>query len=114
MLKGPVMARVLVTGATGFVGRHLVAHLVGRGDAVRCLVRLNSKCRQLDALGVDCVLGDVTVASSLTGPLSGAEVVYHLAGATQVVSTWQYWRVNAEGTRNLAAECARQPHPPRV
>ena len=45
------MAKVLVTGASGFIGTHLVAALAARGDEVTCLVRNSSKADHLQALG---------------------------------------------------------------
>ncbi|MCA9559970.1 MAG: NAD(P)H-binding protein, partial [Myxococcales bacterium] len=52
--------RALVTGATGFIGHHLVRRLVAMGDEVRCLVRPTSKIDEMRALGVSLVEGDVT------------------------------------------------------
>ena len=54
------MAKVLVTGASGFIGTHLVAALAGRGDQITCFVRKTSKLDRLPARGVRLVYGDVT------------------------------------------------------
>jgi nucleoside-diphosphate-sugar epimerase len=109
------MARVLVTGGTGFIGRHLVRRLAGRGDQVRCLVRSPERALQTagpDAPAVEYVRGDVTAPDSLAAAAAGMEVVYHLAGATLPLRRSDYQEVNAEGTRRLAEVCARQPTPP--
>jgi nucleoside-diphosphate-sugar epimerase len=109
------MARVLVTGGTGFIGRHLVRRLAERGDQLRCLVRSPEKARQTvgqDAPAVEYVRGDVTAPDSLAEAVAGVEVVYHLAGATLQLRKGDYQQVNAEGTRRLAEVCARQPTPP--
>jgi nucleoside-diphosphate-sugar epimerase len=111
------MARVLVTGATGFIGHHLVRRLVERGDQVRCLARsLHSKRPMLaDAAlpsAVECVLGDITVRESLDRAVAGVETVYHLAGATLPIHSNTFWLVNTLGTRNLAESCLRCPVSP--
>src|SRR5215467_2172732 len=110
------MARVLVTGATGFIGRHLVRRLVERGDQVRCLVRCLDHRALLagDPLPspVECVLGDITVRESLDRAVAGIETVYHLAGATLVIQLSNFRLVNSRGTRYLAEACARCSIPP--
>ncbi len=111
------MARVLVTGATGFIGRHLVRRLVERGDQVRCLVRNPDRLRAMPIdsplpSDVEYVRGDVTVRDSLEEAVSGVETVYHLAGATLAIHPCTYRLVNARGTRWLAEACAGRSVPP--
>ncbi|MFH1265719.1 MAG: NAD-dependent epimerase/dehydratase family protein [Planctomycetota bacterium] len=53
------MARVLVTGASGFIGSHLVAALVARGDCVTALVRKTSCLDRLESLGVSLARGEL-------------------------------------------------------
>lgn len=67
----------LVVGATGFVGRALVARLVGPGPPVRALVRDPRRMRELPP-GTEGVLGDVTDAPGLRAALRGIRVVYYL------------------------------------
>lgn len=87
------MTRALVTGSRGFVGRHLIAHLVDAGD---------------DVTGVDAEC-DVTDREAFAAALGAAapEVVYHLAALTHVGDSWhdpeRTWRVNVEGTANVLA-----------
>ena len=59
------MTRALVTGATGFIGRHLVELLREGGHEVVCLVRASSDRSALEALGCSFVVGDITDASSM-------------------------------------------------
>jgi nucleoside-diphosphate-sugar epimerase len=109
------MARVLVTGGTGFIGRHLVRRLAERGDRVRCLVRDPQRASTSagpDAPAVEYIQGDVMVPDALDAAVSGMEVVYHLAGATLPLRRSDYLEVNAEGTHRLAEACARRENPP--
>jgi dihydroflavonol-4-reductase len=107
------MARALVTGATGFIGRHLVERLVKRGDRVRCLIRRPKQEGFFDPLEVDYVRGDVLIPESLVPALQDVDVVYHLAGRTLVLSAQEYVD-NGLGSRAVAEACARQANPPVV
>jgi len=72
------MSPVLVTGATGFMGRHLVSRLLADGRAVRVLERRPSDA--FDGLAVERVTGDVTQPETLVAACAGAESVFNLAG----------------------------------
>jgi nucleoside-diphosphate-sugar epimerase len=96
--------RVAVTGATGFVGRHLVEALRQRGDAVRALARRPAPA--LVEAGVEIVPGTLADAPALQRLVEGAEVVHHLAGAIAARSEADFMRVNRDGTAHLA-EAAR-------
>jgi len=98
--------RVLVTGATGFIGTHLVHHLVKMGVEVICLVRSTSKTSRLDNLGVSFIEGDITRKESLTEAVSLVDTVFHLAGLTTSFKVESFFHVNEEGTRNLVETCA--------
>jgi NADH dehydrogenase len=69
---------ILVTGATGFVGRRVVAALRAREHSVRCLVRERARARPLESLGCDVAVGDVTEAESVRSATDGCEAVVHL------------------------------------
>jgi dihydroflavonol-4-reductase len=90
---------VLVTGATGFLGHNLVAHLVGAGYSVRALVREGSQTRQLHDLGVELAQGDLRDAASINAAARGCRYLIHAAGR------FRFWgqardfeRTNVEGT----------------
>jgi dihydroflavonol-4-reductase len=104
--------KALVTGANGFIGSHTVEALLARGDDVRCLLRPTSNRRWLEGLSYEAVLGTVDDRSSLASAVAGADVVYHCAGATKARKAESLYRVNAEGTANLADACLAQPSPP--
>lgn len=106
------MADVLVTGASGFIGFHLVQAALARGDRVTCLVRKTSAIERLASLGVRTVCGDVTDRESLRAAVAGKAVVYQVAGCTKALHVRQFYQVNTEGPRNVAEACARQPNPP--
>ncbi len=72
--------RALVTGATGFLGRHLVETLVERGDEVRALSRRASDTTELAALGVEVVRGELFDADATRRAADGCGVVFHVAG----------------------------------
>jgi dihydroflavonol-4-reductase len=93
--------RALVTGATGFVGSHVVEALAARGDAVTVLARGAAREAPLARFGVTVALGTLDDAAALAAAARGAEVVYHLAGLTAAATPADFQRVNAEGTRRL-------------
>ncbi len=97
--------KVLVTGATGFIGSHLVDALVQGGVEVRCLVRRTSDLRWLKDRPVEYVYGDCTDRSSLAEAVGGVDRIYHLAGATKVKRDEDFFTINATGTENLIRAC---------
>jgi len=111
-MTGKKMSRAFVTGASGFIGSHLVSALVSRGDEVRCLVRPTSQVAHLNQLGVELVLGDLSKPEDLREPIAGADAVYHLGGVTCALRKADLMRVNGNGTRCVAQACAAQDRPP--
>lgn len=101
--------KVLVTGATGFIGRHLTQSLASAGHEVRCLVRSTSEVGVLPAGGVELCEGDVRSAESLDKAVTGMDAVYHLAGirGETAASLDDYRAVNVQGTANLLEAGAR-------
>ncbi len=100
------MTHALVTGATGFIGTHLVRDLMRRGHDVTCLVREHSDRRQLEAFHPRFAVGDVSDRNSIHRALDGVDVVYHLAGVTKCLRTKDYAKVNEQGVANVAACCS--------
>jgi nucleoside-diphosphate-sugar epimerase len=92
---------VLITGANGFIGSHLVERLLKEGRSVRCLVRKTSDLKWLKTGQVDLAYGELTDLRSLQSAVRNVDVVIHLAGKTKAPSIEGYFKANADGTRNL-------------
>lgn len=98
--------RALVTGASGFVGSHLVELLLAQGWQVRVLLRRRSSHRWLASLPIEMVGGDITSADeSLRQAAENVDVVFHAAGLIRAVRARDFMRVNAGGTANLVQAC---------
>jgi nucleoside-diphosphate-sugar epimerase len=108
------MSFAFVTGASGFIGGHLVEALVKRGDKVRCLVRQSSQVELLTGSGIEVIRGTLDRPTLLDDALYGVDVVYHLAGATCALSRDQLFCINEQGCRAMAQACARHKRPPRL
>ncbi len=93
---------VLVTGATGFIGPHVVHALRARETPVRALVRRPDRARRLAAWGVELAQGDVTDPPSLRAACEGVDVVVHLVAIIRGRPA-DFERIMAQGTRDLVA-----------
>ncbi|MBI5210229.1 MAG: NAD-dependent epimerase/dehydratase family protein [Elusimicrobia bacterium] len=98
---------VLLTGGTGFVGRHLAEALAALGARVRCLARRSSAHQPLAALGAELAFGGLDDEEALRRASAGCEVVFHCAGATKAAAERDFHRINAEGTARLVAAVER-------
>ncbi|HYF38066.1 MAG TPA: NAD(P)-dependent oxidoreductase [Gemmatimonadales bacterium] len=100
--------KAMVTGATGFVGSHLVEALLQRGVEVTALARSADKAAALTALGVRVVPGDLHDHDALRLATQDQSVIYHVAGAVAARGENEFLRANRDGTGNLVA--AAQTH----
>jgi len=107
-MNNRVPQSILVTGASGFIGRHLVRRLNELGHRVSCLVRAASHIDELRSAGAHLVTGDVTDPAGIGQALavSQAGIVFHLAGLTKAQRTDDFLRVNEGGVESVAAACA--------
>jgi nucleoside-diphosphate-sugar epimerase len=94
--------KVLITGATGLLGGHLIRELRERGEDIRALVLPVENTDRLVEQGVEVVRGDVTDASTLGSAVKDIELIFHLAG---MMGVWrplaEYRLVNVTGSENL-------------
>lgn len=97
----------LVTGATGFIGTHLVERLLAGGVRVRALVRPTSDTSLLESRGVELVRGDVRDPEAVGRAVAGCGVVYHLAKAPRGSPAPILRAVNGEGAGHVARAAAR-------
>jgi dihydroflavonol-4-reductase len=101
--------KIFITGATGFIGTHLINRLVQSEHEAICLVRPTSNVKKLEKLGVTLVLGDVTDPHSVLEGMKGCDWVMNLAN---IHSFWErdrslYWKVNVTGTGNVMESALR-------
>ncbi|MCR4392999.1 MAG: NAD-dependent epimerase/dehydratase family protein [Dehalococcoidales bacterium] len=95
--------KVLVTGATGFIGGNLVRELLNQGYQVRALVRKGSKLKHLEGLDLDVAEGDLLDRASLEKALDGCEALFHTAA---LYTFWArnpgiIYETNVRGTENI-------------
>jgi nucleoside-diphosphate-sugar epimerase len=95
--------KVLVTGASGFLGSHVAERLARDGHAVRVLVRTTSDRVFLRDVDAEEAIGDVREPESLPAALDGVDAVVHAAGLVKARSEAEFESVNAGGTANLLA-----------
>ena len=98
--------KALVTGATGFVGSHLVERLLAGGMEVVCLLRRTSDPAWLAGLPVEKRTAALEEPDALRQAVAGCDYVFHVAGLTRARTARQYLAVNAEGTRRLVEAVA--------
>ncbi len=102
--------KVLITGATGFLGSHLCRRMVTQGHQIRILCRPTSNLEKLGGLPLEKAIGDVTDTESVRRATEGCEAVIHAAAD---LNYWrqdpaQQMRVNVEGTRNVAQAARKE------
>ncbi len=95
---------ILITGATGFLGRNLCEHLIGRGYRLRALARPTSDTAFLKALGIEIAAGDVRDVDSVRAAMAGCDTIIHAAARFRLWGPPELFEdVNLWGTRNVLA-----------
>lgn len=103
--------RVLVTGATGFIGLNLIKALKQKEYEIFCLIRKTGNIDKLKQLKVNLIYGDITAIESLYPATMGMDYIYHLAIAKYPRTISAYYEINSQGTENLLKACLKKsPH----
>lgn len=106
--------RILLTGASGFIGKRLVPVLRSRGWQLRLLLRNPGKMKEVACAETELFPGDLETPACFSTALEGVDAVIHLAGLVTSWRSQELYRVNGEGTRALAqAATAIRGGPPR-
>lgn len=102
---------ILVSGGTGFIGHHLIRHLIKQKQRTRVLVRRKGQIEQIgENVLIDPFFGDITDFSSLKGIMQDVDVVFHLASVINAKKETRevYWNTNVLGTQNLLNAIQRE------
>ncbi len=107
--------KILVTGASGFIGSHLVKRLLARGDEPVCLVRHTSNVSELNKQNCSIVSVELSENSAdLQSALDGVDAVIHLAAATHAVRSRDMIKCNSSILENLLTAVASRSTPPNI
>ncbi len=105
--------KILVTGATGFIGTHLSRALVAAGHELIALVRSPHKTKQLPPTGIQILKGDLALFKDPELVLPQCDLVIHLAGVIAAERTQDYTRYNFDAVKDLVECIKRQTWQPR-
>jgi len=99
--------KILITGGSGFIGRHLIVSMAKKGAHVRVLTRRHNSGNEFGNIVVEPIRGDLANRDSLRRAVDGVDIVYHLAAQ---IGKWgvpeeRYYASNVRGTRNLLDAC---------
>jgi nucleoside-diphosphate-sugar epimerase len=92
---------ILLTGGTGFIGSHVAATLIARGERVKALVRKTSNVDYLHSLGADLEVGDLKDFESVDRAVRKCNIILHLATAPDWKPSKEHWATNYHGTINV-------------
>ncbi len=97
--------KIFMTGATGFIGKHIAERLLKDGHSITALLLPEESETLLAGIDVSIVRGDITLPGTLKGVMDGSNGILHLAGAVGYGQTMENClKINRDGTRNVAAE----------
>jgi nucleoside-diphosphate-sugar epimerase len=103
-IAGPFMNKVLITGGGGFVGLAIVRQLRARG--IKCAVAGRHTYPEAEALGAECLAGDIRDREFVRKCCQGMDTVFHVAAMAGIWGRWRdYHDINVLGTENVLAGC---------
>jgi dihydroflavonol-4-reductase len=105
--KEVTLAKAFVTGATGFIGSHLVDELLKKNYEIKCLVRKSSSTKWLDGKPVEYIYGDLFSHDILEKALVDVDYVYHVGGVTFAKKKEEFIKGNVEATKSLLDACRK-------
>jgi predicted dehydrogenase/nucleoside-diphosphate-sugar epimerase len=105
--QGESCAKILVTGASGLIGRHLVRRLLQEGKRVRIFVRRQPDAEFINDANVEVLLGDLGDPGAVDRAVKGTEIVYHL-GAAMKGSAHDHECGTVRGTQNIVDSVLRR------
>ena len=102
------MSKLLLTGATGIIGSHVLEALIVSGRSVVILARSGSKLDHARSIGVEIRTGDLLDVASLTRAAEGCEQIIHTAALASDWAKWEdFYAANVVGTLNVLEGCKR-------
>jgi nucleoside-diphosphate-sugar epimerase len=100
----PKIKKALVTGGGGFVGQVIVKMLTERGVVCRVIGR--NSYPEIEAIGAECVIGDICDPDIVTAATKNIDTVFHVAALAGIWGSWEkYYETNVLGTRNVIDGC---------
>ena len=103
--------KIFITGATGFIGSHLISELQKRGYNITALVRNKSQKNKLESINIKAVIGDIVNPKTFQNILKQHEIVIHLAALR---SNWdsqeKFRKINSEAIKNLFIPNSKLKH----
>ena len=105
--SGQMISRALVTGASGFIGSHLVKTLISKNWSVTCLARPSSRMSQIESLPISILRGSSEDTELLEKAVRDQDYVFHLAGRIRSAPKRIYDEANHQFTKNLAHACIK-------
>ena len=104
---------ILITGATGFVGSHVVEAVAGKASRIRALVRSPGRAQILTEHGIEPVQGSLEDVGAVRAAVAGSDVVIHMAAATRAANEAAFAQANAQGTQTVVDAVLRASRPPK-
>ncbi len=98
---------IVIAGASGFVGGHLVDHLIGSGQEISCLARSDKTAQALRTKGCSVVRGDITRPETIRNFVHPGDIVIHLVGIIEEKGLSTFRAIHVAGTRNIVEEAKR-------